>query len=58
MRVRDVSVEFSDPVNEVLCTSSSACMLMHFSGADSMLRDSAKKKHNKKQGEQATMCSR
>lgn len=29
VRVTDVSVEFSDPANKVLCTSSSVCMLMH-----------------------------
>ena len=32
--MRDVFVEPRDPVNEVLCTCSSACMLVHFFSTD------------------------
>lgn len=49
-------MEFSDPVNEVLCTSSSACMLMHFSDADQMLEIVGGKKKSL-YSEQATMCA-
>lgn len=47
MRVRDVSVEFSEPVNEVLCKGSSACMHAHaFQRCGIDVRDSAKQNPN------------